>query len=273
MNTRFVVRGLILALPLAVIGTLIGVAGLRLGGYGGPPLEPTPPPPTIVVPRGRLPAGVRAFQEWARYRGESYALAGCGFVLQLADGQAVGVTTAHSVSLGESDHPLEQIGLRIAGQDDPVAEFNRLAGPPGRPRTGDDMTVDYLLLHLEQPVDASWLLQADGRGQPQPGERVVLVSGLARADRGQQPILAGTVQSTSNRAFWVVMDGRFNPGLMSGSPFLSQHTGRVVGMLVAGTLRGGRVLLAAHPIGSIVRLAQVVAQFPPLADSFAAGKP
>jgi hypothetical protein len=267
MNTRFVIRGLILALPLATIGALIGVVGLHLGGYGGPPLEPTPPPPAILVPRGQLPAGVRVFQEWARYRGESYTLVGCGFLLQLADGQVVGVTTAHSVSLGQNDHPLEQIGLRIAGRDDLVAEFSNLHGRPGRPRTGDDVTVDYLLLHLEQPVDAGLLLQPDGRGQPQPGERVVLFSGLAQAQHGQQHVLAGTVQSANHRAIWVVMDDWFNPGLMSGSAFLSQHSGRVVGMLIAGTLRGGRVLLAAHPIGSIVRLAQVAIQFPPLADA------
>jgi hypothetical protein len=69
-------------------------------------------------------------------------------------------------------------------------------------------------------------------------------------------MLEGTVQSVSHTAVWVLMDETFFPGLASGSPFVSQHTGQVVGMLIAGSLRGRRLLLGAHPIDSIVRLAE-----------------
>jgi hypothetical protein len=48
----------------------------------------------------------------------------------------------------------------------------------------------------------------------------------------------------------------FNPDGMSGSPFVSQHTGQVVGMAIAINPRGGRLLLGVHPIGSIVQLAE-----------------
>jgi hypothetical protein len=51
------------------------------------------------------------------------------------------------------------------------------------------------------------------------------------------------------------MDGAFNPGLMSGSPLVSQHTGQVVGMAVAASRRINRLLIGIHPIGSLVRLA------------------
>ena len=64
------------------------------------------------------------------------------------------------------------------------------------------------------------------------------------------------MQSASHTAVWVLMDKPFNPGLASGSPFVSQHTGQVVGMLIAGSLRGRRLLLGAHPIESIVHLAE-----------------
>ncbi len=57
-------------------------------------------------------------------------------------------------------------------------------------------------------------------------------------------------------AVWVLMDEMFNPSSMSGSPFVSQHTGQVVGMLIAVTPRRTRLLLGVHPIGSIVRLAE-----------------
>ena len=64
---------------------------------------------------------------------------------------------------------------------------------------------------------------------------------------------------------WVLMDETFDPGMMSGSPLLSQHTGQVVGMAIAASPRGNRLTIGFHPIGSIVRLAEGAATFPALA--------
>ena len=260
MNIKFVVRGLLLALPVAAIASAAFIL-LMIKAQIGPPPDPTPPPPTILVPRGELPAGPVGLQEWARYRGQADSLVGNGFLIGLSDGQIVGVTTAHSVSLGNPDRPLEQIALSVAGQTDFVAEFDTLWGRPGQPRTGGDMTVDYVLLQADQPIDSGFVLTPDPRGAPQPGERVSLFSGLGDGHGGQR-ILEGTVQSVSGTAVWVLMDDLFNPGLMSGSPFVSQHTGQVVGMAIAVNLRGSRLLLGAHPIGSIVQLAESAADFP-----------
>jgi hypothetical protein len=62
------------------------------------------------------------------------------------------------------------------------------------------------------------------------------------------------------------MDDRFNPGQLSGSPFVSQHTGQAVGMVLAVTPRGTRLLIGAHPIASLVRLAESAAEFPNLIE-------
>ena len=123
------------------------------------------------------------------------------------------------------------------------------------------MTVDYVLLQADQPVDLGFVLTPDPRGAPQSGERVSLFSGLGDGHGGRR-ILEGTVQSVSDVAVWVLMDELFNPGLMSGSPFVSQHTGQVVGMTIAVNPRGGRLLLGVHPIGSIVQLAESATEFP-----------
>jgi hypothetical protein len=61
-----------------------------------------------------------------------------------------------------------------------------------------------------------------------------------------------------------LMDDLFEAGMMSGSPFVSQHTGQVVGMLIAGTPRRGRLFLGTHPIGSLVHLAETATEFPKL---------
>ena len=117
----------------------------------------------------------------------------------------------------------------------------------------------------DQPIDSGLVLTPDPRGAPQPGERVSLFSGLGGGHGGRR-ILEGTVQSVSDAAVWVLMDELFNPGLMSGSPFVSQHTGQVVGMAIAVNPRGGRLLLGVHPIGSIVQLAESATEFPKLSE-------
>jgi hypothetical protein len=263
MNIKFVVRGLLLALPVAVIASALALVMIRL--QIGQPLGPTPLPPTILAPRGELPAGPVGLQEWARYRNEAYNLTGSGFLILLSYGKIVGVTTAHSVLIGDPDRPLEQIALGVSGEADFVAEFDTLWGRPGQPRTGGDMTVDYVLLQADQPIDSGFVLTPDPRGGPQPGERVSLFSGLGDGHGGRR-ILEGTVQSVSDTTVWVLMDEWFNPGLMSGSPFVSQHTGQVVGMAIAVSPRRNRLLLGAHPIGSIVQLAESAVEFPKIGE-------
>lgn len=185
---------------------------------------------------------------------------GSGYLLLLESGEIVGVTAAHSVSIGRPDHLLERIALRPPGQTGFVGEFDTLRGQPGHRLTFHDMTVDYALLLVHQPIDPSLLLTPDARGAPQPGERVSLYSGVGGRT------LEGTVQSSSDKVVWVLMDERFDPSLMSGSPLVSQHTGQVVGMAVAASPRFNRLYLGVHPIGSIVDKAESATEFPKLAD-------
>jgi hypothetical protein len=262
MNLRFVIRGLLLALPAAAIITGIW---LLLEPPLGLPSEPTPPPPIILAPHGDVPTGPIGLEARAQYRGAGYELIGCGFLLSLAGDEIVGVTTAHSVSIGDPSHPLERIALGIAGRSDFVGEFDTLWGQPGRPRTGEDMTVDYVLLRVNVSVEPDLVLHPDPRGAPQSGERVSLFSGLGN-DQGGRRVLEGTVVSIQNTAVWVLMDHWFNPGMMSGSPFVSQHTGRVVGMAIASSPRRDRLLLSMHPIGSLVQLAESATDFPHISE-------
>jgi hypothetical protein len=257
MNVRFVIRGLLLALPIVVLG--LGIWIFLQTPYSQAP-DPTPPPPTILVPRGELPTSPVGLEEWAQYKDEDYRLVGSGYLLLLESGEIVGVTTAHSVSIGNPDHLLERIALRVPGQTGLVGEFDTLRGQPGHRLSIHDMTVDYALLFVHQPIDPSLLLTPDARGAPQPGERVSLYSGVGGRT------LEGTVQSSSDKVVWVLMDERFDPSLMSGSPLVSQHTGQVVGMAVAASSRLTRLYLGIHPIGSLVEKAESATEFPKLLD-------
>jgi hypothetical protein len=228
-----------------------------------PTLGPTPPPPTIALERGDLPSGHAGLEVWAQSTGGDFMHVGSGFLLQLpvmVDGRSVvGVTTAHSLNLGGG---LERLAFRLPQTSSTLVEFDAFHGLPGRAFTGYAFTADYVLLSpINLPPEAP-LLRPDPRGGPQPGERVVLYSGLGDGQAGPRP-LPGTVTASDFEAVWAVMDDDFDPSRMSGSPLLSAHTGLVVGMAVAAS-RGAPLQVGFHPIGSLIDKAEQAAQFPPL---------
>ena len=267
MNFRFVFRGIVLGVPFALIALSVGLAVLFLTGRLAPPPDPTPPPPTITVPAGALPDGPIGMREWVRYRGEGWAAMSCGFMFRLQDGREIGAIPAHSHSLGEIGRPLELVGFGLPGDGRIVAEFDTLHGLPGTPRTSLDLRVDYVLLQTDAEIDPYFVLEPDPRGRPQPGERVALFSGLGGGDGPDgRRMLRGTVQTVTDDGVWILMDDWFNPTSMSGSPVMSEYTGKVVGMLLAGTLRGKQLLLGVNPIRNLVEQAEQAAGSRPLRD-------
>ncbi len=250
-----------------------------------PPPEPTPLPPTLLAPRGEMPTGVVGLEEWAQYNNQDYELVGSGFFLQLGSGTVIGVTTAHATpSLGTGGSEIrpnspDHIAFAVNGQPGHVGEFDTLHGPPGTPRSGLDLSIDYVLLKvgdplqgvedavpgMDQPIDPTLALTPDPRGAPQPGERVSLFSGLGDG-HGNRRELMGTVQSVDATGIWVLMDDAFDAGRMSGSPLISRHTGQVVGMAIAVVPRADRIEIGFHPIGHIVQIAEAASEFPKIAE-------
>jgi hypothetical protein len=232
-----------------VARTIIAVlAGVALGGaivLATRPrvaLPPLPPRPAIDAARGEPPEGIVAFEEHV-----NGSLSGSGFLLEMPNGEVIGVTTAHS--LGKNN--FAPIAFIPAGREAAIAEFDELYAPLGVPRTGADMTVDYVLMRPRSPPDPALVLQPDARGAPQPGERVSLYSGLGDGWGGWR-ILDGTIESVDENGAWIRMDEVFDPGLMSGSPIISQHTGKVVGMTIMMSWAPGTLRIGINPIGAIL---------------------
>lgn len=273
LNTRFVVRFLIAFLALTAIAlTLVSflpppaLRQLLLWTQSlNAPREAMPLPPIISAPPGQLPSGPVGAQEWKQVADGEYEIAGSGFFLALEDGNVIGVTTAHSVgNLHDSSNALQHVAFKLAGDDHYLMVFDDLYGDPGIPRPVAelDLTVDYLFLRVTIPdtIEPSLILTPDSRGAPQPGERVSLFSGLGGED-GPRRELPGTVQSVEAIGVWVLMDGDlFDAGGMSGSPLLSQYTGRAVGMAIAVDYTHDRVRIGFHPIGSIVEKAEAATE-------------
>ncbi len=260
VNWKFVFRGGGFALLLLVF-ILIASGFLLRNLLAAPASGPLPPPPIITAPRGQLPSVPVGLKEWARYQGEEYQPAGSGFFFLLDNRTVVVATTAHSVALSRSDHPLERIALGVADEAGFIAEMNTLFGEPGKPRLGRGLTGDFILLRVDHPIDPALVLLPDPRGEPQAGERVALYNGLGDGSGGLS-VRMGTVQVMNRYGAWVVMDEIFHPGGMSGSPFLSEHTGKVLGMALAASQREDGTVIGMHPIGSLVEKGKAASTFP-----------
>lgn len=267
VNMRFVVRGLIVALT-ALLVFLVGLTTLLPYLFPGPPSGTPPPPPSIDVPRGELPLTHVGMHEYARYRGEDYRPVGSGFVFVTAGGVIVAATAAHTVTLDDPVRPLERVALGFEGEEAFVVELESVRGERGRARVfGSNFSIDYILFLVDVPIDPALVLTPDPRGRPQPGERVVLHSGLAEQAGGSGE-WEGSVLASDKHSTWVVMDEVFDPSGMSGSPVLSLYTGKVVGMAVASAGREGHLMIGLNPIGRLVEIARRGIDTPLFEDGF-----
>jgi len=198
----------------------------------------TPPPPTIQAATGQVPAGELAFR--GAYAGGEIS---CVFLLDLAGGVWVGVSAAHATPALPPGVPAALLDANGAT----AAALSGLVGR-GRPFVQEQFTLDYALWAVDPGADPHLFLQPDERGTAQPGERVWLLE-----QSGQRR--AGVVLSTADTSIWIQMDDSFDPRGLSGCPVVSQHTGRVVGMAVAGMDRPP-VIIGLHPVGSLIEKAR-----------------
>lgn len=256
MNLKFVFRGTLVALAFLAVLLLAAYQFLpQVLPYV--PFGPTLRSPAITALRGNLPDEWAGMEARAVYSGSEPALAGSGFLFRLPSGSPVAALAAHSFDWSRG---MQTIQL---GPDGSAIDFDVLHGAPGTPRVlSMNLTNDYVLLAVPVADPAAFILTPDERGMPQPGERVVLYPGFG-AQNGER---LGTVLESDRKGAWVVMDEAFEPGMMSGSPFVSVHTGKVVGMALAAGLREGHTVIGMHPIGSLVEKGLDAADLIPLSE-------
>lgn len=221
---------------------LPGVANIPAPG-------PLPPAAVIESPRGDLPDGILAY--WGT---SPVGQVGCSSLLQLADGQIVGIGAAHAT-------PALLPGMSADFTTPDKAVAAHLSGQAGRGHLfiARHLIQDYVIWHVEAVLPGGHALQADDRGAAQPGETVVLLSPAADAT-GNSKQWTGVVFEAGPEATWVRMEDAFDPHGYSGCPVASLYTGRLVGMAVAGQNLHPTVI-GLHPVGSLVeKAAQAVSR-------------
>ena len=250
IRIRFVLNGIVVAL----LGVLLFGLFLRLyllPNLTGPTFGDRPASAQIPLPIGSLPAQPAGLVAQSGAPDGTLQSVGSGFHLRIGD-RVLGVMAAHSLGLPLQPDQLESVVLVDPITLLPVSSSQAFWGQPGRSRIfGMDLRVDYALLALDVEPDAVWALLPDARGGPMVGENVVLDSGkLLQADGRRRA--NGTVYSSDEHGAWVLMEGVPSPTGISGSPFLSEHTGRVVGMALVAVWREQGLFIGMHPVGSLV---------------------
>lgn len=251
---RLVIAALSVVLLLAVFlslfpGALVPLLELLPGHVAIPELGDVPPEPRLDAALAHpLPGGYTAF---------TGVVAGmptaCNFLLELEDGQRVGVGTAHAVPYLPAD---SSVVFRAADGEIAARMGRRIA--IGQEFRGQQLNLDYALWLVEDVAGGIVPLRPDPRGQAQPGERIMV---FGRADDGAgygaggSQRRAGVVMAADLDVTWLKMEDAFDPRGYSGCPVVSTHTGQVIGMAVAGS-RKSPVILGLHPIGSLVEKAE-----------------
>ncbi len=209
-----------------------------------PQAGPTPPPPVINAARGTLPVGTLAFTGLTQGH-----VISCGFLLELDDGQRVGVSAAHATPRQPSGIPAE---FRFADGKPAAILTSQIAH--GRVFYQNHFSTDYALWSVAEDTPIERFLKPDPRGQGQPGERILVLRQAGEYERGPNG-WPGVITRVTPEATWVQLDDSFDPRGYSGCPVISQHTGRLIGMAVAGANQHP-VVMGLHPAGSLVEKAQ-----------------
>jgi hypothetical protein len=158
----------------------------------------------------------------------------------------VGVTSAHFV---EFDGPkLSEVVWTDIHSGEPRFRFSSSLGRPGRAGRlfqFTDLRTDYFILVSDAPITGVSVLELDPREHPAVGERVWFPNKDDSRPEGYV-LLEGTVTAATAKYSEVLFKSAFQLQSQSGSPVISQSTGKVVGALSGGgpELGGTSILLA-----------------------------
>jgi hypothetical protein len=207
-----------------------------------------------------LPAGALSppnnqilFQPLFIWRGDIPSQQGTGFFTKTPDGRVAAVTSAHLID-PQGPTLLEARWLDSRTRV-PVAILKQSWGPPGRGGTDDpnyDLRSDYLLLPVEVMISPERILELDSRPLPDLRERVWFPNKDRNASPGYR-IVNGTVAAVEVKYLTVILDQPIALSSQSGSPIISQVTGKVIGTLSRAGQERGRTILLLTPAAAILK--------------------
>jgi hypothetical protein len=177
---------------------------------------------------------------------------GTGFFAKAPNGKIAAVSSAHF--LERNGPPLLEAKWLNVHTSKPVATFTLSWGTPGRAGTrypAVDLRSDYLLMPAPESVSADLALELDPRPKPTRNERIWFPNKDDTLPLGYR-VVAGTVVESDETYSVVVLDEEITLQSQSGSPFISQATGKVIGTLSSADFGSSRPRLLLTPSGAIL---------------------
>ncbi len=165
-------------------------------------------------------------------------------------GKVIALTSAHFLNF--SGPQLSHVNFLSVNTKKPVATSTRCWGQPGQEGCYQpvDLRSDYLLLVVEGKIPSQKVLQLSGRSGCAEGEKVWFPNKNPLSPHGHDRI-EGTVAEAQNTFLKVILDREIDLNARSGTPVLSEKTGKVIGILTGGETRGNRSVLYLAPASSI----------------------
>jgi hypothetical protein len=249
------------ALPIALLWPLaLGMIGCAKRESTLESLVPADP-----VARSSVPALSRPvlFQPMFIWEEGEPSYQGTGFFARTPDSRIAAVSSAHFL---DRDGPplLEARWLQLPAYQ-PLATFTQSWGQPGTAGEGMDLRSDYLLMPAPETIPVDLALDLDPRTQPQVNERIWFLNKSDTEELGYE-LLQGRVVQSDEKYSVVTLDQQIALQSQSGSPFISQSTGKVIGTLSSAEMSGATVRLLLTPSKAILDALAAGREFPQLRD-------
>lgn len=214
--------------------------------------------PMMPAPRGQL-----LYQPNFYWSDGEETAQGTGFFVKAPSGKLAAVTSAHFI---DPDGPaLVKAQWQTIDGEKLVATLSKSWGPPGKlGRSKFDQRRDYLLFPVTEEIQVPTVLELDPRPRVQDGELVWFVDKDGSTSAADQRVVSGSVTLESPLALVIELDEEIKLQSQSGSPFISQETGKVIGILSSAGQDGDRLKLIAAPVKKMVEQLQDESAFPEL---------
>lgn len=198
---------------------------------------------------------------------------GTGFFVRAPNNMIAAVTSVHFL---ETDGPpLTEVRWLEIPRGTPVATFTDSWGLPGNAGTMEptiDLRPDYLLMPAPGGIPADLVLELDPRERLDVDERIWFPNKTQRSKLGYE-VVEGTVIEADLKYSLIVLERAITLESQSGSPIVSQQSGKVVGILSRGGMYRGKTALLLTPAHGILKVLTEANEFPRLQDVIGKYKP
>jgi hypothetical protein len=170
------------------------------------------------------------FQPQFKWKDGLTSQQGTGSFIRAPNGKIIGLTSAHFINF--SGPQLLKVNWLDIKTKKIIATSVKSWGMPGHEGSYEplDLSLDYLLLLVEGDIDSQSILEMDSRSNIAVGERIWFPNKDAQAKEGYD-LIEGKVSKTNPAYIFVKLDKKIDLQSRSGTPIISQSTGKVIGIL------------------------------------------